>query len=177
MKYVIPDMLQQRLGVSLYSLDFFQAGTGAGGDGADDLTEEEGQEILDMKNSNNIYGEMANSVAPTVFGHSEVCAIMAVLRYQCDAFAFHLLSSRFKRDQRRPLLGFNFSAFGIPLLYSTMRFGGLHTKSNINFVRFIRAKHWIACENTFPGETRGPSYASWRRQQADGGRHETPRRH
>lgn len=51
---------------------FFQAGIGAGGDGADDLTEEEGQEIMEMKNSSNIYGDMVNSVAPTVFGHSEV---------------------------------------------------------------------------------------------------------
>ncbi|CAM9631186.1 unnamed protein product [Ascophyllum nodosum] len=45
---------------------------GAGGDGAEELTEEEGREILDMKNSNNIYNDMVNSIAPTVFGHSEV---------------------------------------------------------------------------------------------------------
>lgn len=45
---------------------------GAGADGAEELTEEEGREILEMKNSNNIYTDMVNSVAPTVFGHSEV---------------------------------------------------------------------------------------------------------
>ncbi|CAM9632068.1 unnamed protein product, partial [Ectocarpus sp. 12 AP-2014] len=45
---------------------------GAGADGAEELTEEEGREILEMKNSSNIYTDMVNSVAPTVFGHSEV---------------------------------------------------------------------------------------------------------
>lgn len=49
---------------------FVQAGAGA--DGAEELTEEEGREILEMKNSSNIYTDMVNSVAPTVFGHSEV---------------------------------------------------------------------------------------------------------
>lgn len=49
---------------------FFQAGGGA--DGAEELTEEEGREILEMKNSSNIYTDMVNSIAPTVFGHSEV---------------------------------------------------------------------------------------------------------
>lgn len=48
----------------------FQAGGGA--DGAEELTEEEGREILEMKNSSNIYTDMVNSIAPTVFGHSEV---------------------------------------------------------------------------------------------------------
>lgn len=49
---------------------------GAGGaDAAEELTEEEGREILDMKNSANIYTDMVNSIAPTVFGHSEVSAI------------------------------------------------------------------------------------------------------
>lgn len=50
----------------------FQAGAGGGGDGAEELTEEEGREILEMKNSSNIYTDMVNSIAPTVFGHSEV---------------------------------------------------------------------------------------------------------
>lgn len=50
---------------------FVQAGGGA--DGAEELTEEEGREILEMKNSSNIYTDMVNSIAPTVFGHSEVC--------------------------------------------------------------------------------------------------------
>lgn len=51
---------------------FSQAGAG-GADAAEELTEEEGREILDMKNSANIYTDMVNSIAPTVFGHSEVC--------------------------------------------------------------------------------------------------------
>eukprot|EP00903_Cladosiphon_okamuranus_P008448 g8117.t1 len=45
---------------------------GGGADVAEELTEEEGREILEMKNSSNIYTDMVNSVAPTVFGHSEV---------------------------------------------------------------------------------------------------------
>ncbi|CAN0344633.1 unnamed protein product, partial [Laminaria digitata] len=45
---------------------------GGGADGAEELTEEEGREILEMKNSSNIYTDMVNSIAPTVFGHSEV---------------------------------------------------------------------------------------------------------
>lgn len=45
---------------------------GGAADGAEELTEEEGREILEMKNSSNIYTDMVNSIAPTVFGHSEV---------------------------------------------------------------------------------------------------------
>lgn len=52
-----------------------QAGGMEGGaDAAEELTEEEGREILEMKNSSDIYTDMTNSIAPTVFGHSEVRA-------------------------------------------------------------------------------------------------------
>lgn len=51
---------------------FFSQAGGGGADGAEELTEEEGREILEMKNSSNIYTDMVNSIAPTVFGHSEV---------------------------------------------------------------------------------------------------------